>query len=91
MYTNRDCLVNSSEMDYEKRILVLNPNVLKPEYQESKYQLWRATGGFGCPPECVGRAVFCRCLYDGDETRFDRFNFLGILKPELIPDWAEGK
>lgn len=47
-----------------------------------------ATGGFGCGPSAAGRAVYATCLGDGEQTRWDRSDFIGILKEEHLPDWA---
>ena len=35
--------------------------------------------------------VKATCLYDGECTEWRRENFLGILKAELLPDWARLK
>lgn len=47
-----------------------------------------ATGGFGCAPNAAGRAVYATCLGDGERTRWNRSDFIGILKEEHLPDWA---
>ena len=47
-----------------------------------------ATGGFGCSPTAAGRAVYATCLSDGEHTRWDRSDFIGILREEHLPDWA---
>ena len=36
-------------------------------------------------------AVFCKNLYDGKNTRFERMDVLGEIKPERMPDWAKEK
>ncbi len=38
-----------------------------------------------------GSAVFCRNLYDGKDTRYERMDVLGEVKPERMPDWAKEK
>ena len=47
-----------------------------------------ATGGFGCVPTAAGRAVYATCLGDGEQTRWNRSDFIGILREEHLPDWA---
>lgn len=74
--------------DLEGHVLVLRPMTLKESYWSPENQLWLADGGFGCSPAAVGRAVYATCLGDGEHTRWDRGDFLGILKEEFLPDWA---
>lgn len=49
------------------------------------------TGGFGASANARGSAVFCKNLYDGKNTRFERMDVLGEVKPECMPDWAKEK
>ena len=64
---------------------------LNEEYWSPENQLWLATGGFGCDPNASGRAVYATCLYDGEETRWNRHQIVGVLKDEFMPDWAREK
>ena len=68
--------------------LVMSPFTLKESYWAQENQLWLATGGFGCSPTAAGRAVYATCLGDGEHTRWDRGDFIGILREEHLPDWA---
>ena len=63
----------------------------KPEYQRADRQLYYVTGGFGASANARGSAVFCKNLYDGKNTRFERMDVLGEIKPERMPDWAKEK
>lgn len=74
--------------ELESQILVMSPFTLKESYWAPENQLWLATGGFGCNPTAAGRAVFATCLGDGEQTRWNREDFIGILKEEYLPDWA---
>lgn len=77
------CLADSREQDYMGQTLVLNYDVLKPEYRNRPNQLWLATGGFGCSPTARGRRIFVTNLFDGEKTSFYRHEFSGIVKPEI--------
>ena len=68
-----------------------NPAILKPEYQRADRQLFLVTGGFGASANARGSAVFCKNLYDGKNTRYERMDVLGEVKPERMPDWAKEK
>ena len=63
--------------DMTNKVMVLNPAVLKPEYQTREDCLWKATSGFGCNPDAIGRAVFATSLKDGEHARWSRADFIG--------------
>lgn len=80
-----------SNLDYEGKVLVLSPDTLKESCWQQENQLWLAHDGFGCRPHAIGRSVRCTCLGDGEETRWNRSEFIGVLKEEHLPDWAREK
>ena len=75
--------------DLEGKVLILSPDSLKECYWEPKNQLWLAEGGFGCSPNAAGRAVYATCLGDGEHTRWDRSDFVGVIREECMPEWAK--
>ena len=74
--------------ELEGTVLVMSPFTLKESYWAPENQLWLATGGFGCTPTASGRAVYATCLGDGEQARWNRSDFIGILREEHLPDWA---
>lgn len=72
-------------------MLVLKPTILKDEYKTPDFQLFLAEGGFGCSPTARGRKIYGQFLKDGEETNYERQDFLGVLKDERMPDWAREK
>lgn len=80
-----------SNLDYEGKVLVLSPDTLRESCWQQENQLWLAHDGFGCRPHAIGRSVRCSCLGDGEETRWNRSEFIGVLKEEHLPDWAREK
>ncbi len=46
---------------------------------------------FGCSPNSIGRSIRCTCLGDGEETRWNRSDFIGVLDERYLPDWAVDK
>ena len=42
-------------------------------------------------PSASGRKVFGKFLKDGENTNFNRSDFLGVIKDECIPEWAAEK
>lgn len=83
------CVKEAWREDLEGKVLVLSPDSLKESYREPKNQLWLAEGGFGCSPNAAGRAVYATCLGDGEHTRWDRSDFIGVLDEQYLPDWAK--
>ena len=45
-------------------------------------------GGFGAAANARGSAVYATNLYSGKESRYERRDVLGEIKPEHIPHWA---
>lgn len=80
-----------AKLDYEGKVLVLSPETLRESCWDQKNQLWLALDGFGCSPDAIGRSVRCVCLRDGEKTRWNRSDFVGVLKEEHLPDWAMDK
>ena len=89
--TEADCIPDHYKNDINGKIIAINPAVLKPEYQRADRQLYYVTGGFGASANSRGSAVFCKNLYDGKTTRYERMDMLGEIKPERMPDWAKEK
>ena len=90
LWNSEHCIPPDS-LDFENKIMVLNPTGIKDEYKTPDYQLFYAQSGFGCSPTARGRQVYGRFLADGEYTHFERSRFLGQLKPGLVPDWAKEK
>ena len=69
-------------------VLVLKPEMLKDEYKTPECQLFLAEHGNGCRPNASGRSIFGKFLVDGEQARYWRQDFCGVLKAELLPAWA---
>ena len=89
LYTKADVVDLGEIEDVTGMVIVLSPEHLLEEYRKPEYQLWIATGGFGTKNFTLGRALFAKCLADGENVRFDRSDFMGVLKDELLPDAEE--
>ena len=92
LFGPEQCLPDSrSELDYAGKVLVLSPDTLRESCWSQENQLWYAHDGFGCSPHAIGRSIRCTCLGDGEHTRWNRADFIGVLKDEFLPDWAKEK
>ena len=85
------CEEDSRKQDFTGKVLVLRPDVMKESCWSPQNCLWKADTGFGCSPTAMGRAVYATCLGDGEQARWDRADFTGVLKDEFLPDWAREK
>ena len=74
--------------ELEDKVLLLSTKILREAFWSQENQLWLATGGFGCRPSASGRAVYATCLGDGEQARWDRMDFSGILPEHQLPEWA---
>ncbi len=77
--------------DITDKVIVVNPNVLRSEHRIAAKQLYIAKSGNGVKAESLGTAVYCDNIYSGNHTRFERYDFIGVLKPECYPNWVKNK
>lgn len=82
---------SAEEMDFVGKVMVIDPIALSDKYKSGDFQIFYATGGFGCSPTSSGRKVYGEFLVDGDESQFQRNDFIGELKAEHLPPWAAEK
>jgi len=88
LFTQEDCLQTGYGMSIDGKVIVLHPSSLPEGLRQAKYQLYFCTGGNGSNPNPVGHAVFTVSLVEGEKIRWNRSDVLGILKPELLPEYA---
>ena len=91
LFGSEHCIGDRAEQDYTGKVLVLSPDTLKESYWSQENQLWYAHDGFGCSPTAIGRSVRCTCLGDGEMTRWNRDEFIGVLDEKFLPEWAQEK
>jgi len=88
-FTLEHCTPNDYRESIENKVVVIRAERLRPEYRTADKQLVLATGGFGSYANARGRAVYTINLYSGKESRWNREDILGAVKPEYMPDWAK--
>ena len=91
LFSRTHCESGMYDADVKGKVLVMKPDTLKERCWSRENQLWLAEGGFGCAPESSGRAIYATCLADGEKTRWNREDFIGVLDRQYLPEWAEGK
>lgn len=89
LITAEGCTPISYDDDLHGKVIVIKPEVLRPEYRRATSQLKLCTGGFGAYPHSRGSAVFCTEIYTGRQSCFERRDILGVLEPENQPKWVQ--
>lgn len=89
--TAEDCIPDHYSKDINGKIIAIDAKQLRPEYQRADRQLFYVYGGFGASANSRGSAVFCTNLHTGENTRIERMDVLGEVKPECMPEWAKEK
>lgn len=91
LFTIAEVEEKSYTKSYENKVLVIKPEWFNDHSRLAENQLFLAEGGFGCDPNKMGTAVFGQFLIDGEKTRIERYDFLGILDKKYLPEWAKEK
>jgi len=89
--TAAHCVLNGMDEDLTGKLIVIKADVLSPEYRNADHQLRICLGGFGASPHSRGNAVFCKDLFLGKESRFERYDVLGVADLDKLPQWAKVK
>lgn len=87
--TADDCTPIRHDDNLNGKVIVIKPEVLRPEYRKATSQVKLCTGGFGAWPHSRGSAVYCTDVYTGRQTRYERGDVLGTLEPEDQPQWVQ--
>ncbi len=79
------------QIDYTGKVVVIKPTELKDEFKTPKGQLFFAESGNGCRPNSIGTKVYGFHPDNGDKGYYRRYDIIGALKDEYLPDWAKEK
>ncbi len=88
VFTKEHCIPDDHKSNIVGKVIVLNAETKRYEYQHPAYQLILTEGGSGATGG-RGQAVFGTCLATGERARWERYDVLGEIKPECMPDWAK--
>lgn len=80
---------DGGKIDYTGKIVVIKPTELKDEYKTPEGQLFFAESGNGCRPNSLGTKVYGFHLDNGEKGYYRRYDIIGAIKDENIPDFAK--
>ena len=83
------CDKTTWEDDICNKIIVIKPTSLKREFRTPLHQLKVVTGGFGASAKSRSQSIFCKDLFTGKDTRYDRTDVLGTIEKDNLPMWAK--
>lgn len=83
------CSKISFDENIVDEVVVIRPDILRPEYRTADRQLCFVTGGNGAYANARGSACFCINLCTGENSRFERRDVMG--KMNELPDWAKAR
>lgn len=90
LYDESHCYSESNApLDYTGKVVVIRPRALSDESKAPENQLFYARGGNGCRPLALGTTVFGEFLKNGIKKDFLRAEIIGVLKLDLLPEWAQ--
>lgn len=87
--TAEQCVPDSYMDCIEGKVVVLKPDILRPEFRRADYQLVLVRGGFGAQKNARGSSMTCVELYSGESRGYRRSDVMGSIKPEYMPEWAK--
>ena len=87
-FTAADCIQDKKSESIIGKVVVIDAEPKRYEYQHVAYQLILADGGNGASGG-RGQAVFGTCLATGERSRWERYDVLGEIRPERMPQWAK--
>lgn len=87
-FTIDDCIPDDRKQSIVGKVVIMNAELKRHEYQHSAYQLVLADGGNGATGG-RGQAVFGTCLATGEKARWERYDVMGEIRPERMPEWAK--
>lgn len=87
-FTAADCIPDKKNESIIGKVVVIDAEPKRYEYQHAAYQLVLADGGNGASGG-RGQAVFGTCLATGEHSRWERYDVLGEIRPERMPEWAK--
>jgi hypothetical protein len=91
LFTAGHCVPHDYSQNIDGKIVAIKAGALRPEYRRGEVQIVLVNGGNGSRANPNGRAVYCYHLNNGQQTRIERHDVQGEIKPEFVLQWAREK
>ena len=84
-----DLLSASRDKNIVGKVVAIEEKWLCDGFKDISHQLYFVKGGNGAQPNSRGNACFSINLYTGEDTRIERYEVLGEVPEDKIPDFAK--
>ena len=84
-----DLLSASRDKNIEGKVVAIGEKWLCDGFKDISHQLYFVKGGNGAQSNSRGNACFSINLYTGEDTRIERYEVLGEVPEDNIPDFAK--
>lgn len=71
------------------QVVAIDKKHLNDGFKDIAHQLFYVTGGNGAQANARGSACFCVNLYTGNHGRIERYQVIGIVPEDKLPDFAK--
>ncbi len=82
-------LIPDKDENLVGKVIAIDTKYLLDGYKSMPHQLFYVIGGNGAKANHYSRACFCNHLYTGEEVRIERYEVLGIVPEDKLPDFAK--
>ena len=71
------------------KVVAIEEKYLSNGYKDRGHQLYYVVGGSGAYPNSRGQACFSYDLYNGKKERVERYEVMGYMREEELPEFAK--
>lgn len=71
------------------KVVAIEEKYLSAGYKDRGHQLYYVAGGSGAYPNSRGQACFSYNLYDGKKERVERYEVMGYMREDELPEFAK--
>ena len=71
------------------KVVAVEEKYLSDGYKDRGHQLYYVVGGSGAYPNSRGQACFSYNLYDGKKERVERYEVMGYMREDELPEFAK--
>ena len=71
------------------KVVAVEEKYLSDGYKDRGHQLYYVVGGSGAYPDSRGQACFSYDLYNGKKERIERYEVMGYMREDELPEFAK--